>query len=634
MKGVDAGNRLARWVGLGLLAGAVLQGTAEAQDTTRARRDSAVVRVPIPPQADTIVRRDSTAQRDSAARARIARLAADSLKTPLARAELPELVDVARPVMTWDRSALFASGALTLLDLLERIPGLTALRAGWLSTPMVGAYLGNVDRVRVFYDGMEIDGLDPRMGGPAIDLGSVQLWTAEEVRVERGADEVRVHVRSWRVQRTTPYTRADVGTGDQETNLYRGFFGRRFDRGEALQIAAQQFSTRPGRIGGSSNNATVMARLGWARKRWAVDGTLLRTSPDRGIVGSGSFLDPGGQPAQDTILPAAGSETIGYLRVAYGDPEAGPWAQAILGGHEYRFTGVAVESSDPDVPTPNADTVRAQAQYILTGGLSWRGLRLSATERLRVLDGDTRHSPAVRASFASGPLAVAALAELQGEESDPHAEATVRLTPLRFVSVGGAVSMRASDGAGLTSVSPNIRAEAAVRVADVWVGGGVIRRDAATLAPPTIFSRRFETRDEGQATGAFATLRGHIWGPFFADLIGIQWQDDDALYRPRFQTRSEVYLTTTLPRRFPSGNFGLFASLLHEYRSNTFFPIENGVDVAGGYRILSGLLEIRILQAVLSYQYRNLLIENFATVPRYLLPRQTQFYGVRWDFWN
>jgi hypothetical protein len=142
-------------------------------------------------------------------------------------------------------------------------------------------------------------------------------------------------------------------------------------------------------------------------------------------------------------------------------------------------------------------------------------------------------------------------------------------------------------------------------------------------------------RDEGQATGAFATVRGRLWGPFYTDLMGIQWQDEAGLYRPRYQTRSEVYVATTLPRRFPTGNFGLLASLVHEYRSNAFFPdASGGVNVAGGYRILSGLIEIRILQAVLTYQYRNLLIENFVTVPGYLLPRQTQFYGVRWEFWN
>jgi hypothetical protein len=35
-----------------------------------------------------------------------------------------------------------------------------------------------------------------------------------------------------------------------------------------------------------------------------------------------------------------------------------------------------------------------------------------------------------------------------------------------------------------------------------------------------------------------------------------------------------------------------------------------------------------------SYQFRNVLQERYAEVPGFIMPRQTQFYGVRWDFWN
>ncbi|MFN2566242.1 MAG: hypothetical protein ABR499_14695 [Gemmatimonadaceae bacterium] len=634
-------TRLARWVGLGLVAGAVLQGEVGAQDTTRARRDTArvrrdtTVRVPIPPQADTIVKRDSIAQRDSAVRARLARLAADTVKAALARSQMPEPVDVARPMMRWDRAALFATGALTLLDLLERVPGLTALRAGWLAAPMVGAYLGNPAAVRVFYDGMEVDPLDPRMGG-MLDLGSIQLWTAEEVSVERGADEIRVHVRSWRAHRTTPYTRADVGTGDQETNLYRGYFGRRFQRGEALQLSAQQFSTTPARLGGSSNHAAVHARVGWAKGLWSVDATVLRASPDRGTILTPLFGTASGEPAQDTIVPVAATETLGYFRAAYGDPEAGPWAQLLVGGQEYRFTGRAAATTDPNEPPPDPDTTRYQAQYTLTGGLTWRGLRLTATERVRALDGRRQHSPAVRASFASRLATVSLLAELRGADADPYAEASVRLAPLSFVAVGGAVATRAPRNASSEPAPTTARLEGAVRVSQLWLGGGVIRRPAVALAAPTIFSRRYVPVTGGEVTGAFATIRGRLWGPFYADVYGIQWEDaaGGGFYRPRYQTRSELYVSTTLPRRFPSGNFGLLASVLHEYRSHAFFPVEGVADRVGGYRVLSGLIEVRILQAVLTYQYRNLLIEDYSTVPNYLMPRQSQFYGVRWDFWN
>jgi hypothetical protein len=35
-----------------------------------------------------------------------------------------------------------------------------------------------------------------------------------------------------------------------------------------------------------------------------------------------------------------------------------------------------------------------------------------------------------------------------------------------------------------------------------------------------------------------------------------------------------------------------------------------------------------------SYQFRNVIRDRYAEVPGFIMPRQTQFYGVRWDFWN
>jgi hypothetical protein len=46
-------------------------------------------------------------------------------------------------------------------------------------------------------------------------------------------------------------------------------------------------------------------------------------------------------------------------------------------------------------------------------------------------------------------------------------------------------------------------------------------------------------------------------------------------------------------------------------------------------------LEIRVQTAVVSYQFRNVLQERrYRLIPGFVMPRQTQLYGVRWDFWN
>ena len=65
-----------------------------------------------------------------------------------------------------------------------------------------------------------------------------------------------------------------------------------------------------------------------------------------------------------------------------------------------------------------------------------------------------------------------------------------------------------------------------------------------------------------------------------------------------------------------------------------FAQPDGSVRIAPDARTLAFKLEIRIQTAVLSYQFRNLLQERYSLVPGFPMPRQTQFYGVRWEFWN
>jgi hypothetical protein len=79
----------------------------------------------------------------------------------------------------------------------------------------------------------------------------------------------------------------------------------------------------------------------------------------------------------------------------------------------------------------------------------------------------------------------------------------------------------------------------------------------------------------------------------------------------------------------------LLTSLAHEYRSPARFPVPGDSSISTGHvRTVAFKIEIRIQTAVISYQFRNVLQERYELVPGFLMPRQTQFYGVRWDFWN
>jgi hypothetical protein len=666
-------------IGLGAVAGAVLPARAQQRDT---------IRVPTPPGADSMIKNDSI-------RLGIVPLPApprrDSIQAPLARSEAPPILDIG-PARIYDRAAMFATGSLTLSDLLGRVPGLTEFTTGWLGAPTVVASQGDLRRIRIFLDGIELDPLDRRSQGTAA-VSDLPLHALEEVRIERGADEVRVYARSWRVERTTPYSRADIATGDQNTNLYRAFFGRRYSHGEALQIAAEQFNTQPDRRMPSTGGLHLMGRVGMTHGPWSGDLFAERSDIDRAPwAGIGNPII-----ATDTIAGWQTRRTTAYARLGNGDPERGRWLQLLASVESFRGsprTPTTVLGGNPgDQSVVEADSTAYVNQYLLTGGGSVLGARLSAAERLRVAGSRVSHVLSGRASYERGWLAASLLGEGKSTLDPSRLEATVRLQPLSRVTLlgsasrtGGGLVLRVPGVFGPSSFSqlpgvigfspvylgsngqPQIpagadsayllaipstytayelapqtsyRAEAGIRVHELWLIGGMLRRGATTLLPAaglaedSAYSRAGAERVEGAATATTAAIRGRIYGPLHADAWAVAWSDSTGLYRPRYQTRSELFLQTNLLQRFPRGNFGLLTSLAHEYRSSSRFAEADGsVRTVAGFRTLSFKLEIRIQTAVVSYQFRNLLQSRYAEVPGFIMPRQTQFYGVRWEFWN
>ena len=637
-------------------------------DSARARlvrppgaRDT--VAVPLPARPDSMIRNDSIALGTIGTRP-AAR--ADSLQPPLARPESPPVLEIGA-ARVYDRAAIFATGALTLSDILGRVPGLTSLATGWLVAPTAIASLGDMRRIRVFLDGLELDPMDQREQGRA-PVNDLPLHTLEELRIERGADEVRVHARSWRVTNTSPYTRADVLTGDQNTNLYRGYFGRRYGRGEALQFSAEQYNTQPNSRLPSADGRSYMIRAGLVRGPWRADLMGLRSEVTRDDwVGLGDS-----RQTLDTIAPLATRRSTGYLRLANGDPDAPRWGQVVASAHG--FVGTA-SASFPGDTLISHDSTTYESQYLLTGGVRRGAFRVSAAERLRVASRSTSAVPSARASMETDPLSVSIFAEGRSPLSPARIEGTVRAALLqRFALLasgarsGGGVFDRVLGTAGASPViradgtftgilpgpvtfdsaaasryelpsSTSLRTEAGVRVRDLWVSAGLLRRGPTTLLSGAglgaQYGRATAVRPEGGATARTAALRGRVYRAVNVDAWAIAWSDSLGLYRPKFQTRAELYLQTNLLNRFPRGNFGLLTSLAHEYRSNTRFAVNaDSVRTSLGSRTLDFKLEIRIQTAVITYQFRNLLQENRAQVPGFFLPRQTQFYGVRWDFWN
>ncbi|HEY5087923.1 MAG TPA: Plug domain-containing protein, partial [Gemmatimonadaceae bacterium] len=328
----------------------------------------------------------------------------DSIQVRIGRDDVTPSLEIGQS-FTYDRDQLFASGALTLGDLLDRIPGFTTFRTGWLAAPEATATGGDFSRVRVFIDGIERDDLEPR-NGVAPDLHTVPIWALDKVSLARSANELRIDLRTWEYDGTTPYTRVDALTGDLNTNLYRAFYGKRFYNGAGLQVALQQFGETDVRNGGGGQQFGGLVRYGFGRKNWSLDATAIRTSDTRTVTSRFGFGE---------ALPGYRSTTtLGYIRAAIGQEGNGPFLQLVASTQilkenspHYNAATALQYGFAPDT----VDSLASVAQYVATAGMDAAGGRLRLIERYRRRLGKGYNSPSATFDLSHTFFSASALAE-------------------------------------------------------------------------------------------------------------------------------------------------------------------------------------------------------------------------------
>ncbi len=573
-------------------------------DSLRVTQDT--VAIPIPPRADSLVL-DSAGRAAKQLRDSIAAVA-DSIKPSLATAPAPTQHEVGAGFV-WDRDALFASGAHTLLDLLEQVPGVSGLRVGWLLPPETATYNGAFGKIRVFLDGVELGANEPRTGG-LFDLSSIDLWPLERVQVERGAGELRVHLRSWRVQRTIPDTRTDVATGQYRTNIFRGFFGRRLKHGESIQFGFQQFSTGDPQSGGDGDQLSLMGRLGWTTGSWSFDayGTRRR----RGV---------NALARREQLTPLSGMDGIqqfGYVRAGYRQPDApGAWFQAIASSDAFA-ENTDFRSATATFPADSADTTRSRTQYVVSGGWNQGPLRVTATGRYSSLDGENYLTPMIRGEFDTRWGSIAARAERRMEDSTTRAEVVVEARPLPWLTAIGSVGQTRSDGDDARGDVMAVRGELGVGLGRAWLIGGVLRGGDVSTGAPIVLDRTFQPTFTTDALAFYGGVRGPVWRDASADVLITSWTGGTVgVYRPQQQAQGTITLDTRWLGRFPRGQFGIRASL------RTL-----------GSTVVNARVQITIQQVAAFVESRNTLATEYELVPGYVMPRNVLLYGVRWQFWN
>ncbi|MEY4855737.1 MAG: hypothetical protein RLZZ97_567 [Gemmatimonadota bacterium] len=643
--------RAARLLVVSLLAAIAVPVLASAQvRPDSVRKDTVLVSVPVPPSpvVDTLPKRQIAS--DSAVFAReVARtdsirraIAADTIKDPLARFERPDDFETS-PRLRFSREEILSSGAVNLADLLDRIPGVTTYRSGWLAGVHAASFAGDTRRIRLFVDGIEMDAIEPRNGG-TIDLTDVQLWTLDELVVERAAGEVRVWMRTWTVERTTPYTRADIFTGDLNTNAFRGLFARRWRNGALLQLGGQQVATQSGRVNaftgaesaagrGDGTVQGFMARIGWSRRRVSVDLFANATSRERDPhTAREDFTD---------LLAYQGARRDAYLRLGYGDTLRGFWTQAMVGVVRTHLEGIgeAVAATD-STPAVVTDTIRGRTQQLVAAGYRTTRWSVSLTDRARPINGSMLHAPAIRGRLGGSRYAIGAFAEEDGADSTRRVDLSARAQPFSWLILTGAQSTRTPDSATGRLHGNTVRAEAALRVGRLWVGGGVIRDNTNRFESPVILGTPTAVLSSVAAQGVLVSAAGRLYKDVQLDVQAIRW-DASQYNRPQMHVRTEIALISDWRRKFPRGEFSINARIWHELRDGVpfFYGAAAGsapadVRITERANVVTGLLELRIQRATLFYQYRNLTGGAYEQIRGITMPPAVQTYGVRWEFWN
>lgn len=610
-----------------ILAGALLFGApALAQQQPRPVPERPSDPVPVPSPTPT----DSTPPPAVPLPARDTAPPRDTVKAPIAVAERPRSPDLTGRRIVWDRDAIFASGAFTLPELLALVPGASTFNAAFIAAPTATSWYGQPGRVRVYMDGLELDPLDPRTQG-TIDLSTIQLWPMEEVAVERAPGELRVYLRTWRVRLTTPQTRTDVVTGAENTNLYRGFYGKRFDSGAVLQLAAQQFSTTNFLVRGDGDGLGAFVRVGVAREGWTADFVASRNGRTRAAT-KRYVVAGSAQPVDNAAVPSfRGTDVVAYLRAAYRTPEEeGVWAQFLAGTMQY----VENDSTASSAATPDADTVLVQTQWVATVGLTRGALRLSGTGRLRAQGGEARFAPSVRASWERSRYSLSAFAELNGPDSTTRFDVLGRAEVFRWLHVAGGFSQHAPDAVLGGPSRSSSRAEVALGWKARWLTLGVVQRGEGLVQGMPLFDEGFEAQTLEAATGLELGIRAPIAGPLVFEVRGIDW-GGEALYRSSLESHAELRVASGFKKKLPRADFMLTAAVTHDYRNDFLAPDgAGGVVRAKGASVLGTQLDLRIGAAHVFWYNRNLAGKVYETIPGYLMPRLVQLYGIRWEFWN
>jgi len=555
-------------------------------------------------------------------------------------------------VWVWDHDGLMTTGATSVAELLAEVPGIVTLLGGDYGTPAAAAAFGaGGGRVRIVRDGFELTPLD----GSIPDLDRVGLGGIAYVRVERHPGGILIEMESMKYDDGVPYSLIEAGTGDLNSNMFRGSYTDPTSLGGSIALALERSDTQgPG--GREAGNRTGS----WLRYQ-------LHHGDDAGIALD--FRRMANQTAvADYLSKARRTDLVlrGRMRLADGLVAGAYWGRSTLKSEDVRegfdriggsrsqwglrasltrgplwVRGAYRSFGGDDLPASRWD-LRSGVDDAELGGLavdlegaSWAG-RSTSTHRFRAWTAPiggvslfaSRESGDVGAR--TGPLLLPPPAD-----TTTGADTTSAPTPALPDSVTVAPAVRFSDRTAT-------RYGAIFRWRGVALSGARLSLETDSLLPFGLLTDRAGSPlPGGKRTG------WEVWARLPMPLDGLhvegslqQWDSawsymPEQIYRGAF-----VYHDTFLP----SGDLELWWTLGVRGRDPmTVRILGDGMDEDGNalpasvpfYQNWYARIQVRIVTVRIFVQWENFTIRrNLQDFPGRILPATRAFYGVRWTMRN
>jgi hypothetical protein len=550
-------------------------------------------------------------------------LAPDSFQPQLPRLGPPQGPLPAANRIVFDHDALWFSGAFTLGELLQQVPGVFLVRGGWYGQPEVIQYAGQgASSVEVYWDGFAIDPMGADSGG--IDIGTLSLGLLQRVEVERLPTVLRVYLISDVQTLRRPRTETSFATGDASTNTYRLRYLNRWRGGIGLGLGLEDLSTGSANFGsGGSSSVTLWGKGSWIpSSRFGVEYQAMSVAVKRSpfsTAGAGGSL---GSNRRRTDLILRG------------------YAATRSDGMGLHFDALAGSSS-------YTDTASALDRHVLQAAaiLGYRAGHWSAEGTARIRDSDTPFEGQLRLDVSPlAPLTVSGALDARslvgGRRSlDASLAAELRLWPALVLHgalrARRAVATPAALGDTVQRVSD---AEGGVSLASRYLDlDATIARHGA-YAPPVYGSFGPTVLVYPDSAASTATLTFALKPARFLSLSG--WYrrplgSAPSAYEPPDHSRLSATFRSRLLPILRRGAFDFIAQVAMEAWGQGAIGDSAGTPVVlPGATVIDYRIEMRLVNAALFWTIRNVQNQHYALVGGIRMPSAAQRYGVRWEFTN